>query len=1518
ALTINPALTDTDGSETLAVTVSGVPAGASLSAGSDQGGGVWTLTPAQLAGLTITPPADSDVDFTLTVTATSTDGADTADTVDTIDVTVDAVADAPTVTVADVSGVEDTAIALNIASALTDTDGSESLAVTVAGVPAGASLSAGTDQGGGVWTLTPAQLAGLTITPPADSDVDFTLTVTSTATETDGGDTADTVDTMTVTVNPAADAPTLTVADASGDEDTAIALSISSALTDTDGSETLAVTVAGVPAGASLSAGSDQGGGVWTLTPAQLAGLTITPPSDSDVDFTLTVTATATDGADTADTVDTIDVTVDAVADAPTLTVTSDVTGNEDRAVDVTVSQPTLDAAVAGTTVIVSGMPAGAALNNGVDNGDGTWTVDPADLPGLMVTPPSGSSADIPLTVTVNGPTMLIETGFDSDADGFSYADDTFRGTSEPGYADGAYGGSAGETGGGIQVDLGGIDGVDINGMSGGWSQTFNVPANATGTLTFSYRMTMSGEYESNEYGEVLAAIDGTLMGTGGTDYILHVDGDGGGDADYDGGWRTVTIDLGSLSAGNHTLTLGGYNNLKTFDDEDTQVYFDDVSLTTTGQIVSEAVTADIEAGIPLTIASALTDTDGSETLAITIAGVPSGATLSAGTDQGGGVWTLTPAQLAGLTIDPADDSDADFTLTVTATSTDGSDTATTVDTINVTVDAVADAPTLTVTSAVSGNEDRAEAVTVTQPTLDAAVAGTTVIVSGMPAGAALNSGTDNGDGTWAVAPENLPGLMITPPSGSSADVPVTVTVNGPNTLINTGFDASADGFTYSDDTFRSTSEPDFADGSYGGGFGETGGGLLVDVGGGGGSITNMSGGWSQTFTVAPNATGTLTFSYRMVMNAGYEPDEYSEVLASIDSTLIGTGGNDYVLQVYGDGNGGSDYDSGWQTVVIDIGALSTGNHTLTLGGFNNKKTAASEDTQIYFDNVSLVATEDLASEPVVVDIEAGIPLTIASTLTDTDGSETLAITIEGVPTGAGLSAGTDQGGGVWTLTAAQLAGLTFDPAPDSDGDVPLTITATATDTGGATSTTTDTIVVTVNAVNDAPLAEAGMASMEVDTTITGQLYATDADAAQGSLTYALSTGASNGSVTVNADGSYTYIPNASYTGSDSFVYSATDASGAVSTQTVTVDVLAAGANTMTGGVGNDSFIGGTGADTITGGGGYDIIEGGAGGDTLDGGVGIDTLSYAASAAGVTVDLGAGTASGGDAASDTISNFENIIGSANADDLTGDAGANILVGAAGADTLDGAGDSDTASYAASTLAVNVSLASGTGTGGDAQGDVLTNIENLIGSDWDDTLTGNADDNVIEGGLGSDVIDGGNSIDTVSYVGSTAAVTVNLGAGTASGGDAAGDTISNVENLMGSNYDDALTGDTGDNTLSGGLGDDTLTGGDGNDTLSGDAGSDLLIGGAGDDVFLFGTGDGDDTVQGGLVGGWTDTIQLEGVTGDYLTGDWTLTLTSGSIQGATSGAITLSQDAEGTIIVSDGSTVTFEGVEQIQW
>lgn len=120
-----------------------------------------------------------------------------------------------------------------------------------------------------------------------------------------------------------------------------------------------------------------------------------------------------------------------------------------------------------------------------------------------------------------------------------------------------------------------------------------------------------------------------------------------------------------------------------------------------------------------------------------------------------------------------------------------------------------------------------------------------------------------------------------------------------------------------------------------------------------------------------------------------------------------------------------------------------------------------------------------------------------------------------------------------------------------------------------------------------------------------------------------------------------------------------------------------------------------------------------------------------------------------------------------------------------------------------------------------------------------------------GGAGNDTLNGGNGIDTVSYATATSGVTVNLSLTTAQNtGGAGSDTISLVENITGSNYNDTLTGNTGSNTLHGGGGHDTLMGGNGNDVLYGDIGNDVLYGQGGSDTFAFHAGD---------VGSWSDTV-----------------------------------------------------------
>jgi Ca2+-binding RTX toxin-like protein len=302
--------------------------------------------------------------------------------------------------------------------------------------------------------------------------------------------------------------------------------------------------------------------------------------------------------------------------------------------------------------------------------------------------------------------------------------------------------------------------------------------------------------------------------------------------------------------------------------------------------------------------------------------------------------------------------------------------------------------------------------------------------------------------------------------------------------------------------------------------------------------------------------------------------------------------------------------------------------------------------------------------------------------------------------------------------------------------------------------------------------------------------------------------------------------------------------------------------DTLTGNLAANVLSGGEGDDQISGSFGNDLIVGGAGADQLDGGFDIDTVAYFGSTA-VTVNLALGTASGGHAQGDTIVGFENVIGGDGNDVISGDGGRNVLVGGngndtirggngndtilggAGVDTLDGEGGTNTLSYAGSLGAVTVNLLTMHATGGDAAGDHIAGFDNAVGGSGADTLVGDGGSNAligaagndtlngaggadyIAGGAGSDVLIGGAGSDTVSYAGSGSAVAISLAAQTASGGDAAGDTLSSFENAVGGTAGDTITGSAGANLLIGGGGSDFLNGGVGNDRLIGNADADTF-------------------------------------------------------------------------------------------
>ena len=364
--------------------------------------------------------------------------------------------------------------------------------------------------------------------------------------------------------------------------------------------------------------------------------------------------------------------------------------------------------------------------------------------------------------------------------------------------------------------------------------------------------------------------------------------------------------------------------------------------------------------------------------------------------------------------------------------------------------------------------------------------------------------------------------------------------------------------------------------------------------------------------------------------------------------------------------------------------------------------------------------------------------------------------------------------------------------------------------------------------------------------------------------------------------------------------------------------IAGSGNDRVTGNAVANHLAGGAGNDELRGSGGNDVLEGGAGADRLDGGLGADTVSYSGSDGAVTVDLEAGTVEGGHAEGDVIVDIENVLGSGYGDVLEGNDGGNrlsggggndrllgrggddVLEGGAGADRLDGGLGADTVSYSGSDGAVTVDLGEGTVEGGHAEGDVIVNIENVLGSNYgdmlegdgganrlsggggNDRLLGRGGDDVLEGGAGADRLSGGAGVDTVSYSGSDEAVTVYLSDGTGKRGHAEGDVIVDVENVLGSGYGDVLGGDDGANRLFGGGGNDRLSGRGGDDVLDGGVGADRLLGGAGADTVSYAGSDEavtvdlwEDTVEGGHAEGDVIT-SIENVIGskygDFLAGD----------------------------------------------
>ncbi len=417
------------------------------------------------------------------------------------------------------------------------------------------------------------------------------------------------------------------------------------------------------------------------------------------------------------------------------------------------------------------------------------------------------------------------------------------------------------------------------------------------------------------------------------------------------------------------------------------------------------------------------------------------------------------------------------------------------------------------------------------------------------------------------------------------------------------------------------------------------------------------------------------------------------------------------------------------------------------------------------------------------------------------------------------------------------------------------------------------TKTVSVAEVNDAPVATITPLSYSINEQSTysfknNGLSISDVDAGAGNVTATLAVG--EGTLTVTAGGTTVLVGGSgtstvTLTGTVAQINALLNSDGTstvdyfdnVNTPTHNTSLSLTvndNGNTGTGGPlsGNDTasltinggeeYFGTPGPDTHTGTAFDDIMHVSAGTDTLDGGAHItgDTLEFdTVTVSGVTYTInqvGAvsyTTAAG--AGQTTATNFENLVGSGFDDVLTGDSGQNvidggagddILVATAGGDTLTGGANGaggDTADFSAggAGITVDLNLQGGPQAITNFGNVTLNGIENITGTAFDDTLAGDANNNVLDGA-------GGNN--TVVYSGGTTdGLVVSLMTGSSSGGGNGDDTLANIQNVTGSDFNDTLIGDDGDNAL---------TGGDGNDILYGHGGINTLSGGNGTDVAYY--------------------------------------------------------------------------------
>ena len=318
---------------------------------------------------------------------------------------------------------------------------------------------------------------------------------------------------------------------------------------------------------------------------------------------------------------------------------------------------------------------------------------------------------------------------------------------------------------------------------------------------------------------------------------------------------------------------------------------------------------------------------------------------------------------------------------------------------------------------------------------------------------------------------------------------------------------------SYIDDPFPepfSTSAPNNASGDIENGAGfENSNAAHVRVGGGWffGPVTS-SGAWRQTLSVALDTEVKISFRYRLIVSENYEENEYGAVVFAVDGNFIGNGG-DEIDRLTGEGQS----DTGWQTFSTEV-SLSSGDHSIDFGVYNNRANSGNELTDVWFDDILIEYVGAGSSAGVLENDEIGEGQVIAE-----------------------IASNPSHG----TVEMDADGSFTYFPEEDFFGADQFTYTVR--DDSGISSVAE--VNLEVISVNDLPVIQDRKFSVNEDerllVDIESGLGMDSSDVENQELTFAVETAPSNGTVEINLNGSFEYVPNSNFEGNDRFTYVALD-----------------------------------------------------------------------------------------------------------------------------------------------------------------------------------------------------------------------------------------------------------------------------------------------------------------------------------------------------------------------------------------